>query len=149
MNEILSLAILLTEILMVLECLQIAFRQELQFDKYMVGIIITDILVYIGINYKYIPMFSVLLIYILIYWYCYYKFKENHKKTIIGLIIGFTLASCLEVITASVTNLFEDIQRSIYSLFLSSVLALILSYIIKSNISLIKSEKEKLQKGSR
>lgn len=46
MDKVLTILILLTELLMVLQCLQIVFKKKLPFDKFLVGIILVDVVVY-------------------------------------------------------------------------------------------------------
>ena len=137
MSEVLSTFILLTEIVMVLQCLQIAFRQELRCDRYMVGIISIDIIVYLLINLNRIPAVSALLLYGLLFLYCRLLFRKTVKKTIVGMIIGLSLAGCIEVTVFCITNLFKNDTNSKLVLFLSSLVALSLSYIMRKNIQII------------
>lgn len=141
MNNVLAIIILIAEILTVLECLQIAFMQELKFDKYMVGIIVIDILIYTAINMQIIPTICSVVFYILVFIYCYCRFQQRLIKTTICFIIGVSLAGCIEAIMACGTNLFKDLLDSCFRLSLSSVLALLLAYVIKKCIPLLKLKK--------
>ncbi|MBR6769912.1 MAG: GHKL domain-containing protein [Lachnospiraceae bacterium] len=131
MNEILAIFILLTELFMLLQCLQSAFKQELEFDRYLVGLILADFVIYLGINLKLIPIICSCLFYVVIYMYCYFKFGCTVKKTIIRLIIGFSLVGCIQGIVACITNGFRDTDNSLFILALSSFIALIFSYFIR------------------
>lgn len=103
MNSILLLIVLFLEVMMVLQCLQIAFKQEIHWDKYTVGIVLIDVSIYMLINIKVIPAVCAILLYIFCFLYCYFEFGQVITKTIIGLVIGLVLASCIESIFGSLT----------------------------------------------
>ena len=138
MNDVTAAIILIAEILTILECLQIAFMQELKFDKYMLGIIVIDILLYIAMNKQILPAICSVIVYIIVFIYCCFKFRQKPIKTVICYIIGISLAGCIEAIMACGTNLFKDFLDSEIRLFLSSILALMLVYVFKKCIPQLK-----------
>ena len=140
MDKVLAVLTLLTEMLMVLQCLQIAFKQELRFDKYLVGILLINIVVYLLINFKVLPVIFSVIVYAFLFGYCHYVVKQKIVKTLIKLIVGLSLSCCIEVIMAYITNIFSDGNDSIFILFLSSVMTLLLSYVIKKKIPLLESK---------
>lgn len=147
MNEVLSVFILLTEILMILQCLQIVFKQELPFDKYMVGIIVIDFIIYMGINLKAIPMICSCIFYVLTYVFCLIKFKQTKMKTAIRLIIALCLAGGIEGIFAFVTNFVRTPYNLLPIMALSSSLALILAWVIKVSIPSIVIDRKANKRG--
>ena len=96
MDKVISTLVLLNEMLLILQCLQITFMQKLRIDKYVVGIIIVNLIVYTGINYKIIPAFTTCIFYVTVYIFCYYKFKLTMTKTAFKFIMAFSLAGCIE-----------------------------------------------------
>lgn len=96
MNEVIVVVVLVAEILTVLQCLQIAFMQELKFDKYMAIIIVADILLYSAITFGLLPKICSVLFYVLVFVYCYFKFKQKMAKTVICFIIGVSLGGCYQ-----------------------------------------------------
>lgn len=140
MDKVLTILILLTELLLALQCLQIVFKKKLPFDKFLVGIILVDVVVYTLINLKMLPMISAVVLYVLLFVYSYHEFKQTITKTVIGFIISFALVGCIESITASITNLLKNVFDPIYILFLSSLLALLFAYGIRKSISLLEGK---------
>ncbi len=141
MNEFISIAILLFEVLMVLQCLQVAFKQEIHFDKYTIGIIFIDISLYMLINLKILPAPCSIVLYVLLFIYCYIEFKQKIAKTIIRFVVGFVLVGCIESIVAFVTNVCGGESNSIYILLLSSIIALVIACFMKRNVILLKFRK--------
>lgn len=134
MNEILSIAILLTEILMVLQCLQIAFRQEIHLDKYMVGIILVDVSLYMLINMGILPAACSIALYVLLFLYCYVEFGRTKVKIVLGLIVGLVLAGCIESVVAFITSRYKNENNALYILLLSSIVALGFTCFVRSKI---------------
>lgn len=147
MNDVVAIIILIAEILAILQCLQIAFMHELNLDKYIIGILGIDVIIYIAINKGIIPKISSILFYILVFIYCYFKYEQKMIKTMICYIVGISFAGCIEAIVACVFNLFRDILDSNIILLLSSLTALFLVCIIKRCIPILKANK--LDKGSK
>lgn len=137
MDEVLAILTLLAEILMVWQCLQIVFGKTAKFDKYMVGIIVIDLAVYTLINRRVIPLLCTIILYVLIFLFCYYKFKYNIAETVIRLIVSFSLVGCVEGMAAFIPHIFRSEDNSRLLLFLSSVLALVLMCIIKKFIPIL------------
>lgn len=145
MNNILLLVVLLLEVMMFLQCLQIAFKKEVHFDRYTVGIIVIDVSIYMIINLKMIPEIYVIplyiLIYILIYIYCYIEYKQTIVKTMIGFVIGFVLVGCLEGALTFICTFFKNESNSDYVLLILNVIALAVAYFGKRITIRVKSEK--------
>lgn len=125
---------------MALQCLQIVFNKKLPFDKFMVGIILVDVVVYTLINLKMLPVICSVVLYIFLFLYSYYRFKQTITKTTIGFIISFALVGCIQSIAASIVSIFKDLYDSTVLLFLASLLALVLTYVLKYSISILKSK---------
>lgn len=89
MDKVISTLVLLNEMLLILQCLQITFMQKLRIDKYVVGIIIVNLIVYTGINYKIIPAFTTCIFYVTVYIFCYYKFKLTMTRQPLNLLWHF------------------------------------------------------------
>lgn len=141
MNNMLLLVVLLLEVMTVLQCLQIAFKKEVGFDKYTVGIIVIDVSVYMIINLKMIPEICVIPLYILIYIYCYIEYKQTIVKTMIGFVIGFVLVGCLEGVLTFICTFFKNESNSDYVLLILNVIALAVAYFGKRITIRVKSEK--------
>lgn len=133
--------ILLIELLMVFQCMQIAFKCRFCVNKYMISIIIIEMVVYIGINMKIIPFYFSGLYFVLLFIFCQYEIKQDLKKTIIGFIWGTALACCFEVAGFLIMDLICNKSSSINSLFLSSLLAFLLSIGIQKAVFLLSSKK--------
>lgn len=138
MNEIISIVILLFEVLLVLQCLQIAFKQEIQFDKYTIGIILIDVSIYLLINLRIIPVICSAVLYLLFFGYCYVEFKQKISKTLVGFTIGFVLAGCIESVLAFTTNFYRNDNNSMYILMISSVTACLLIYCVRKGVKILK-----------
>lgn len=141
MSEVIVVVVLIAEILTILQCLQIAFVQELKFDKYMAGIIVADVLLYSAITFEFLPKICSVLFYVLVFVYCYFKFKQKMAKTVISFIIGLSLVGCMEAMAACIFNLLLDIIDIDIILFLSCFVAFIFSYIIRKLIPIIKENR--------
>lgn len=141
MNNILLLVVLLLEVMTVLQCLQIAFKKEVQFDRYTVGIIVIDVSVYMFMNLKMIPDICAIPLYILIYIYCYIEYKQTIVKTIVGFVIGFVLAGCLEGVLGFFSIIFQNESNLDYVLLILNVIALAVAYLGKRIAIRLKSEK--------
>lgn len=138
MNEIISIAILLFEVLVVLQCLQISFKQEIQFDKYTMGIILVDVIMYLLINMGILPAICSLILYFLLFVFCYIKFKQTISKTIVRFIIGFVLIGCVEGTVAFVTYLIGNIDNSRDVLLVSSFVAFLIAYLARKVLELVR-----------
>lgn len=137
MDEILTLLILLTEVLMIFQCLKIAFKQKLQFDRYMVGIVVIDCIIFVLINYGILPQVCSIAIYILIFVFCYYRFKQRLIKTTVGMIIGLSIAGLSQVIVGCVASFFAGLDNSLFALFILSCFSLILTNIISKGMEFV------------
>ncbi len=141
MNSIFLLIVLFLEVMMVLQCIQIAFKKEVRLDKYTVGIVLIDVGLYMLINMKMIPAICTLTLYVLLFIYCYIEYKQTIVKTIVGFVIGFLLVGCIESVLAFVGNFFKNASNSNHILVLLNVIALGIAYHIKRFVIQIKSEK--------
>lgn len=145
MNNILLLVVLLLEVMMFLQCLQIAFKKEVHFDRYTVGIIVIDVSIYMIINLKIIPEICVIplyiLIYILLYIYCYIEYKQTIVKTMVGFVIGFVLVGCIEGALAFFSFIFQNENNLDYILLILNIIALVVAYFGKRIVIHLKSEK--------
>lgn len=137
MNSIFLLIVLFLEVMMVLQCLQIAFKKEVRLDKYTVGIVLIDVSLYMLINMKMIPAMCAILLYIFFFLYCYFEFGQVITKTIIGLIIGLVLAGCIESILAFLGNFIKTEKNSEYVLVILSLMALVFAYFVKRIVILL------------
>lgn len=116
---------------MVLQCLQIAFKQEIQFDKYTIGIILIDVIMYLLINMRILPAICSLILYLLLFVFCYIEFKQMISKTIVRFFIGFVLIGCVEGTVAFVTYLIGNIDNSRDVLLVSSFVAFLIAYLAR------------------
>lgn len=147
MDKVISTLVLLNEMLLILQCLQITFMQKLRIDKYVVGIIIVNLIVYTGINYKIIPAFTTCIFYVTVYIFCYYKFKLTMTKTAFKFIMAFSLDGCIEGIVAFITNVFRRTGSESFILFLSSFVAFIFAWIIWKCLPLLSNNRIISNKG--
>lgn len=138
MNEIISIAILLSEVLMVLQCLQIAFKKEIQFDKYTIGIILIDVIMYLLINMGILPAICSLILYLLLFVFYYIEFKQTISKTIVRFIIGFVLIGSIQSLVAFITNFFRNANNSRDVLLISSFAAFLIAYLVRKCLVLVK-----------
>ncbi len=136
MSEGLGILTLLAELFLIIQCLQISFKQKVKFDRYMISIIIADICIYMGINYSVVPTMVSVLFYILLWRYCYKEFNLTVGNTTIRMIAGVSLLGCIEVIIGYITNRYIIRDDKNLALFISGVLALLLATILKWNIVL-------------
>lgn len=141
MNSIFLLIVLFLEVIMVLQCLQIAFKKEVRFDKYTVGIVLIDVSLYMLLNMRMIPAICAIVLYVLLFIYCYIEYKQTIFRTIVGFVIGFVLVGFIESVLAFVGNFFKNASNSNYILVLLNVIALGVAYIIKRFVIQIKYER--------
>lgn len=139
MSEMIAFFILFAEILMTLQWLHIVFGQKLRLGKIAVGIIILDFCVYMGINFNILPMICSVFIYVLLALYCYYVFKRTIPQTFVGMIIGFSVVVCIEAGVGAIVRVFIGTNDFVFEPLISSLCALILTYLIKKYIPILKS----------
>lgn len=111
MNEYISVLILVPEIVAVLLYMHISFRQRISFDKYTIGVFFVSLVIYWMINEKALPQLCSVLVYVFIWYYCYFKFRQGVGKTISGFLFGFIIGAFVETLmlcaTASLKNYFD------------------------------------------
>lgn len=123
---------------MALQCFQIAFGQDVKLDRYTIGIIIVEVATYLLINLKAIPAICSVILYALLFAYCYFEFRKTLSKTIMAFVVGFVMIGCIESIVALITNFFRDGSNSITILLASSFLALVMAYAVRRCIKFMK-----------
>lgn len=122
---------LLVEAILVLECIQIVFMKKLKPDRFTIGFIVVDVVIYLLINLKYLPFIFVVVVYLTLVWMCYYIFQREILETIVRFFIGCALIAGIESIAAyivyflSVKNIFK------MALPLSSLISLVVAVGIK------------------
>lgn len=145
MAELLVIFTLVAEMLTAWQCIQIVFGKTVSVDKYVVGVFVVDLLVYILINLGIISGVNCVIVYLVIFIFCYYRFKQSCAQTVIRLIVSFSLVGCVEGVATFITNFFRNTNNTMFILALSSIIALIFVNIIKkiSSMSnrLIKSKR--------
>ncbi len=135
--------IFLLETLIVFQCIQVVFMRTIKVDKYVVGMILIDIVVYTLINRGMIPSLCSIIVYILIYLFCHYRFKQKFIQTIIRVIVSISLVGCIEGASAFILHILSKKDNSIKALLFSSILALVLISVIKKCIFLLGNRKTK------
>ncbi len=133
MIELLEILILFTESLILLQCIQVVFGKTLKNDKCVWGTILIDVLIYMLINRKILPVICSVIVYLLFYLLCYCKFRLSYFKTLIRLIISILMMGCSESVAAFLMYIFSVKKESMAILFLSSIFALLLTWILKRN----------------
>lgn len=131
MDEWLLIITFLAEAITVLQCIQIVFRQTLKLDKYVVGIVIVDVVIYLLMNLGIIPVIGVIAVYILFGLLCYYKFKKNITQTVMRFIVSCALVGGIEGAATLIPHLFRNEDNSMLILTLSSIISLALTYLVK------------------
>ena len=137
MDKELGILILLAEMFLIMQCLQISFKQRVRFDKYTLGIIAADICIYMGINCGMVPMIVSGLFYLLLWIYCHKAFQVKAGKALTGVIIGLSMAGCIELVMAYVVKRFAYVKDEKYELLLAVFLALVLTGILKNKLYLM------------
>lgn len=141
MTEIIYVCILLTEVLMILQCMQITFRQKACFDKDMLGMILVNIIVFMAINLQVIPLVFSVLVYIALFIYCRRTFKQSMKITMVRYIIAMALVSCIQSMVCLIVGLATGMITDILRTLISSVLGLVIAYAIKKIMYLMGKRK--------
>lgn len=146
MDEIIALLILVSEMLMILQCLQIAFRKKLKFDKYMFGLLGIDCVIYMLINTHKIHQVCGFILYILIYVYCIFNFRQNAIRTSVGMIIGLSLAAMSQVLVSCAVSFLESGFHSRTVLLILSCASLVLVHGIRKGVERISGRNKKVKK---
>lgn len=136
MDKILSIFTLLTELVITFQCIQISFGKLIKLDKYVIGVTFLDIMIFTLINLRILPAICSVMIYVVLIVLCYYRFKVNMAQTLIRLIVTFTLLGSIEGMATFMTNAFRKVDNTMFILFLSSAIALVLTFLIKWSVPL-------------
>lgn len=100
MDKVLLVSTLFVEALMILIALHTAFNKKFCVNLYSVGIVIGNCLLFLLINLDLMHQLFSMFIYILLWLYCYYRFRLTVKKTIITYVIGLVLACLIEIVSS-------------------------------------------------
>lgn len=131
MDKVLAIITLLVEAIIVLQCIQIVFKQRIKVDKYTVGHILTYIVIYMSINLDIIPFISVIVVYIFIGVFCYIKFRKSIVETLVRFVVSSALIAGLESISIILTCFFIKTDKSRVVLVISSIIGLALACLIR------------------
>lgn len=131
MDKILRVLILLIEYVIVFQCVQISFCKLIKLDSYVMGMAFLDVMIYTLVNLGIIPMACTIVIYVVLFVFCYYRFKMNIMQTLIRFIVTFSLLGGIEGTASFMTNVFRKADNTLFILFLSSAIAMVLSFLIK------------------
>ena len=100
MDKVLLLATLFVEVLMILLSLHAAFNKRFCVNLCSVGMIIGNCLLFLLINQGLMHQLFSMLIYFLLWAYCYYRFRLTVRKTIVTYVIGLMLACLVEIVSS-------------------------------------------------
>lgn len=137
MNSVIAVFVTLIEILMILQFLQITFQQDLRFDKYMAGVILTDLVVYRAIQSRVLPILFTVIVHIVIFIYSYRTFKRSIKITIVRLIIAYALVTCTEAVLFSILTCFIQPDNAMLLTIVTTVIGLLVTILIKKLVRMV------------
>lgn len=141
MNEIIVLLVLFFEMLMALQCLQIAFNQQIHIDRYTIGIVLLNVSLYGLVNFEIIPAMCSILVYVFLFLYSYLEFRKKLGKTIVGCVIALVFVGVMEGVLSFLSRIFTNQSNSKYVLLILSASALVITYCIKRRVINFKHEK--------
>lgn len=137
MSSVAAVFTLLMEVLMILQFLQIIFQQNLRFDRYMAGLIMTDLVVYSAIQSQILPKICTVIVHILLFLYSYRMFKQSIKTTIVRLIIVYALVTCTEAVLFSICARLIKTNDINLGTAVTTMVGLLVATIIKKLVHLI------------
>ena len=141
-NDFYLTASLLIETIMVLLWTRILFQSNRKSNKYTYGIIVVNVCTYLLVNLRILPETSTFFSYVILFWYCKCFYRRKFFATAICLIISLAICSWIEVImTFFLDNLVGSKQLRII-LFISSMMGLLLTLVIKRYLSGYEFRKE-------
>lgn len=147
LSAISMMAGMLAEIGMILVCLQIAFKQNLKFDRYMLGVIATDVLLYMLINFRIISMICAIPFYGLLIWYSYCSFKQGIKRTLIRVVVGFSIGGAIQCLTLFAVGYIFRACNPQSQIMGASICSFVIACVIKESLPLLKQRKKKKIRG--
>jgi len=131
MDKVLAIITLLVEAITVLQCMQIVFKQRIRVDKYTVGLVLIHIVIYLLINLGIMPFIGVIVVYLFIGVFCYFKFRKSIAETLVRFLVSCALIAGIESVSVFITNLLINTDNAMFVLVTSSVIGLIFSYLIR------------------
>lgn len=122
---------LFAEAITVLECMQIVFMQRLKFDKFTVGFVFVDVVIYLLINIRVIPAIGVIGVYLFAGVLCYFNFKKNIIETVVRFLVTCALITGIESISIILTCFFIKADETRLVLIISNILGLFFACLIR------------------
>ncbi len=130
MNEYINMFVILLEILTVLIYMHISFKQKIHFDKYILIVLLISWVVYLLINKGTVSQIWSLLVYVLIWLYCYFKFKLTIGKTMLKFLFAFIMVAFAETLLICMVASLKNTYNAQMILSLISVISLIIAMVI-------------------
>lgn len=131
MDKVLLFITLLVEAITVLECMQIVFMQRIKLDKFIVGFVFADVLIYFLINMDIMPAIGIIGVYLFARWLCYFKFKRSIIETVVRFLVSCGLVAGIESVSIFIIYIYSNIDNEIYYSVLSSIIGLLVVYLIR------------------
>lgn len=77
MNNTIVIVTILSEILAIIISLHAFFEKKVNFDKYLCGTVLVSCTILCLANMTVLPRFCVIMVYILMWCFCYFRFKTH------------------------------------------------------------------------
>lgn len=130
MSEYIDMLVLLVEILTVLIYMHISFMQKVHWNKYIIIVLSIAWGIYWLINKEIISQTWSLPVYLLIWMYCYFRFKLTIGKTMVRFLLALIIAAFVETLLICMVASFKNADNAQIVLSLISVISLIIAIII-------------------
>jgi len=114
MDKVLAIITLLVEAITVLQCMQIVFKQRIRVDKYTVGLVLIHIVIYLLINLGIMPFIGVIVVYLFIGVFCYFKFRKSIAETLVRFLVSCALIAGIESVSVFITNLLINTDNAMF-----------------------------------
>lgn len=137
MNNIVASFVILMEVLMILQFLQIIFQKNLRFDKYMMVLIIIDLIVYNAIRLQFLPKIFTAVVHILLFLYSYRMFKQSIKTTVVRMIIVYASITCVEAVLFSIVAPLIKVEIVDFVAVVTTFAGFIIATIVKKLVQVI------------
>lgn len=147
MNDFFLIFTPLVEVLLIMQCLEITSRKKIRPDKYVVGLILLDVVLSGGINLCLIPRAFYFLLPLIMFVFCYRISGFVMTITVTRYILTFAIVASIEAGAAFIISKLTNQSGGAAGNFAACTLAFLIGIILNRVIHLI--EKERLLAGNR
>lgn len=147
MDDLLIIITPLVEMFLIIQCMEITFRKKIQPDKYVVGVILLNLVISGGINIGLIPTVFYFLLPVIMFVFCYRISGFVMKITLPRYLLTFAIVASIEAGAAFIISKSTNQSGGTVGNFAACTLAFLIGIILNRVIDLI--EKRRLLTGNR